>query len=77
MLISLALAVLNSCLVIDQNEHILSEQYLRRNHICDLGCKKKIVHTITQALLLLESQCAKKNFYLEKFYLEKNHHDLD
>ena len=42
-LISVALAVLNSWLLIEldfQNEHILP-QHLRRNNICDLGWKKE------------------------------------
>ena len=31
-------------MVIDQNEHISSQQYFSRNNICDLGWKKESSH---------------------------------
>ena len=49
MLKSLALVVLNSCLLIKMNTFKINTIY--RNNICDLDWKK-IVHTITQAVLV-------------------------
>ena len=63
MLISLALAVLNSWLLIKinfQNEHILSQQYLRRINICDLGWKKNSSYYYTSYA------CVKKRNELKK-----------